>query len=226
MEVGILTGGSGRLGTEIVEILPELMFPNSSEFNILNIEQMRSYIKNIKVDYIVHAAAYTDVLKAEDNPEPAIESNLIGTLNVLKLCKENNIRLVYISTDYVFDGKSRDYDIDDAINPLTNYAKTKAAAELIVRTYENSLVIRTSFFGREFPYEAAFVNQYTSKDYVDLQAPRIIKAFSNKRTGIVHVGTTRRSIYEIAKIRKPHVEKMFLTVGHKIPKDTSLKETI
>ena len=101
--------------------------------------------------------------------------NVLGTLNVLKSCKDLGKKLVFISTDYVFDGEKGNYTIDDPINPLSKYAKTKAAAELLVRTYENSLVIRTSFFGYDFPYEAAFVDQWSSKDYVDIIAPKVME---------------------------------------------------
>ena len=144
-------------------------------------------------------------------------------LNVLKSCKDLGKKLVFISTDYVFDGEKGNYTIDDPINPLSKYAKTKAAAELLVRTYENSLVIRTSFFGYEFPYEAAFVDQWSSKDYVDIIAPKVLKEILSDKKGIFHVGNERRSIYDLARVRNKNVLKLFRKdMALCIPWDTSL----
>ena len=224
MGITLLTGGSGRLGRELVRLDSSVLAPISTEFNLLDSRQMVDYLRDLDVDTIIHCAAYTNVVESEKNPDMAINTNIIGTINILNICKDKNIRLVYISTDYVFDGKKGDYDVDDCIGPVSNYAKTKAAAELVVRTYKKSLVIRTSFFGRDFPYEKAFVDQYSSKDYVDLQALRVLNAYSATKYGIIHVGTEKRSIYDIAKIRKPAVKRAYLKdscIG--IPKDTSLR---
>ena len=114
------------------------------------------------------------------------------------------------------------YTIDDPINPLSKYAKTKAAAELVVRTYDNSLVIRTSFFGYDFPYEAAFIDQWSSKDYIDIIAPKVLEEILSDRLGVAHTGAERRTIYAIAADRKDFVKKTYRkVVGNFIPRDTS-----
>ena len=148
--------------------------------------------------------------------------NVLGTLNVLKSCRDLGKKLVFISTDYVFDGEKGNYTTDDPINPLSKYAKTKAAAELLVRTYENSLVIRTSFFGYDFPYEAAFVDQWSSKDYVDIIAPKVLEEILSDKRGVVHVGNNRQTIYDIAKDRSENITQTTRsTVYVQVPKDTS-----
>ena len=222
-----LTGGSGTLGSELIKISTaydvNFVAPLSKYCDITNPYQIHNHIKDSGCDTVVHSAAITDVKATENDPSLAWDVNVLGTINVLKSCKDLGKKLVFISTDYVFDGEKGNYTIDDPINPLSKYAKTKAAAELLVRTYENSLVIRTSFFGYEFPYEAAFVDQWSSKDYVDIIAPKVLEEILSDKRGIVHVGNERRTIYDIALDRDENVKKIFRKqVKFYIPRDTSL----
>ena len=221
-----LTGGSGLLGGELIKISKaynvEFVAPASKYCDIRNPYQIRNHIISSGCDIVVHSAAITDVKAAENDPSLAWEVNVLVTLNVLKSCKDLGKKIVYISTDYVFDGEKGNYTIDDPINPLSKYAKTKASGELLVRTYENSLIIRTSFFGYKFPYEAAFMDQWSSKDYVDIIAPKILKTILENSNGVVHVGSKRRCIYEIAKERCIGVSKISrCSVEGPLPKDTS-----
>jgi len=221
-----LTGGSGTLGSELIKISKahEVNFiaPESKYCDITNPYQIHNHIKDSGCDTIVHSAAITDVKATENDPSLAWDVNVLGTLNVLKSCKDLGKKLVFISTDYVFDGEKGNYTIDDPINPLSKYAKTKAAAELLVRTYENSLVIRTSFFGYEFPYEAAFVDQWSSKDYVDVIAPKVLEEILSDKKGVAHVGSARRSIYNIAQDRNDNVAQTTRnTIRAAVPRDTS-----
>ncbi|MHA2217305.1 MAG: SDR family oxidoreductase [Candidatus Hodarchaeales archaeon] len=206
----VLTGGNGTLGREIMKIAKSydisIKNPTSDECNIMSREDLKNHITE-DIDAVIHAAALTDVRGLEANPIPSWDVNVVGTINVLKRCAEINKKMIFISTDYVFDGEKGRYKTTDPINPLSKYAKSKAAAELIVRTYDNSLVIRTSFFGYNFPYKKAFTDQWSSKDYVDVIAPMIIEQILKDKKGIAHIGSNRRSLYEIAKTRRPEVEK-------------------
>jgi len=224
-----LTGGSGTLGSELIKISRahdiEFVAPGSKYCDITNPIQIHNHIKASGCETVVHSAAITDVKGTENDPSLAWDVNVLGTINVLKSCKDLGKKLVFISTDYVFDGEKGNYATDDPINPLSKYAKTKAAAELLVRTYENSLVIRTSFFGYEFPYEAAFVDQWSSKDYVDIIAPKVLKAILSNTRGTFHAGNERRSIYDIASDRSKNIKKIYRKdVGSFIPKDTSINQ--
>jgi len=223
----ILTGGSGTLGTELRHIGADngciFISPTSKECNILIYRDVLRTLSKYQCDTVVHAAAATDVPGLEKDLITAFEINVVGTFNILKACIELDKHLVYISTDYVFDGSSGPYKTSDALSPLSVYAKSKASAELMVRAYDNSTVIRTSFFGHEFPHKAAFVDQWSSKDYVDEIAPKIIKCLKSGERGVFHVGSRRRTIYEIAKIRTPDVDKISrTTIKHQVPEDTSL----
>jgi len=224
-----LTGGSGTLGRELVAQSEafgvHFCAPSSKDCDITDYDSVLRNIQSFDGDAVLHSAALTNTRQIELDASEAIEVNVLGTLNVLNACKRFGKKMIFISTDYVFDGKKGRYKPTDPINPLGKYSKTKAAAELLVRTYYNSLVIRTSFFAHSFPYEKAFVDIWSSKDYVDVIAPKILNKIKECETGIAHVGSARRSLYEIAKLRKKEVEKISTTEEMTvIPKDTSFNE--
>jgi len=219
-----LTGGSGTLGIEMRKKSPQLIAPSKDECNILLLGQIEKNLDIYKPEIFIHAAGFTNVKSAEEDSDNCIDINVMGTINVIKACRKRGIKLVFISTDYVFDGKRGYYKLDDPINPLSYYAKTKGAAELIVRTYPNHLIIRTSFFGYDFPYDKALIDQWTTKDYVDIIAPKILKEAMSNKIGVVHVGSERRSIYEIAKTRNPSVKEFKMeNINFPIPRDVSLE---
>lgn len=223
----LLTGGSGTLGKELIKLFKEknifVFSPTSSELNILDPIKCTEWFKNHKPNLVIHAAAYTDVKASEENYIKSINTNIVGTCNIINCCSLHNAKLVYISTEHVFDGKKGLYTKEDYINPITKYAKSKASAELAVRMYDNSLVIRTSFFSHNFPYDTAFIDQWSSKDYIDIIAPKIFKACLSNKFGILHCGSQRRSLYDIAAIRKKDIIKISRE-DFKFPilKDTSL----
>jgi len=222
----LITGGGGTLGKELIRLINdkhEILSPNSKQLDIVDFVCLREYFRSHKPDLVIHSAAITDVKKTEGNAIPAINVNIIGTCNIVACCEEQNIKLVHISTDHVFDGEKGSYSIADPINPITNYAKSKGAAELAARMYNNALIIRTSFFGHTFPYEKAFIDQWSSKDYVDIIAPKVLEAALSDKIGIVHCVGSRRTLFEIAKDRRPEVQGISRSdINFPTPKDTSL----
>jgi len=203
-----LTGGSGLLGKELILNMIErgidYYAPTHDQFDVTDIEQTFSFHE---YDVVIHCAAVAKFRDVEKDLQKTINTNVIGTSNVVMNCMKTNTRLVHISSDHVFDGTKGNYKIDDLINPLTNYAKSKAASELVVRMYSNSLVIRTSFCPKEFPFETAYIDKWSSQDYIDIVAPKILDESIMNKTGIIHIGHPRRSFYEQALERLPNVKK-------------------
>jgi dTDP-4-dehydrorhamnose reductase len=223
----LFTGGTGRLGQQIALINDSIIMPPRAECDILDEQSIQKAIDRYKPQIIVHAAAYTDVKNAENDIVSCMETNVVGVYNILKKCIHNNVKMVYISTDAVFDGKAGSYQNTDKVNPISVYAKSKTAAEIMVQSYKKSLVIRTSFFGETFPYDSAFIDQWTSKDYIDIMAPKILKACLSNSVGIKHVASKRRSLYELAKLRKQDVVAMSIddfNINFDLARDLSLKE--
>lgn len=222
-----LTGGSGTLGREMLEnqhdYKIEFTSPSSADCDVRNYEAIYEKVNNSGCCTVVHCAAMTDVKEIELDAILACDINVVGTLNIIKVCQELNKKLIFISTDYVFDGKKGNYKTDDPINPISKYAKTKAAAELMVSSFENHLIIRTSFFDKHFPYDKALADQFSTKDYIDVIAPMVLNKMRKNLFGTIHVGTARSSTYEKALRRKPSVEKIYLKdLDFKIPEDVSL----
>ena len=230
----LITGGSGLLGTYLQKELKskkdiKLDAPSHNLFDITNIDNIKNYLNHLdyKPDVLIHCAAIAKFKTVDKIPAKAIETNIIGTSNITIMCMEHNIRLVYISTDHVFDGKGGNYNINDKINPISKYAKTKAAGELAVRIYDNSLSIRTSFCDVKFPFDTGYVDKWTSQDYVDLIAPKILEKALSNQVGLCNIGHPRRSFFDLAKSRHGDNIKMgsikeFKSNTHPILVDTSL----
>lgn len=228
----LLTGGTGLLGGYLKSELDKLdihyVSPSSLECDITNLQSVQACFNNTKPDVVIHCAAIAKYKEVELDIKKAITTNIIGTCNIVNESILHKSRMVYISSDHVFDGNDGLYDTNDKINPLTRYAKTKAAGELAVRIYDNSLVIRTSFCGTEFPFDTAYTDKWTSQDYVDLISPKIVKAALSNETGICNIGHERRSFYELARIRNKNIKKGSVSEiisNSKVPIliDTSLK---
>ncbi len=153
----LITGSSGQLGQCIEKIkknYPELQlyFASSEAFDITKNEEVQRFFKDKSFNFVVNCAAYTNVEQAEKEPEKAFLVNATGALNLAKVCKEYNITLIHISTDYVFDGaKKTPYVEEDSPNPINEYGKSKLAGEQYIKeTLEKYFIIRTSWLYSEF----------------------------------------------------------------------------
>lgn len=116
--------------------------------DIRNINSINKLVLKIKPDLIVNCAANTQIDFLEDNPDLAFSINSHGAGNVAKVCQQNKIKLIHISTDGVFDGTKGWYSEKDIPNPVNVYAKSKILAEELVKEHlDNHIIIRTNFFG-------------------------------------------------------------------------------
>jgi len=220
----LLIGGSGNLGRELLKIDASIFAPNSNILNITSPESLNSFFLKNNFDTVIHAAAITDTVRCETDISACISTNIVGTANLMLMQSVYNFKLVYISTDYVFDGRDGNYKASHPINPISNYAKSKASAELAIRMNKENLVIRTSFFPLKFKHKAAFFDQYTTKDFVDIIAPIIYKQVALGKTGVIHIGTKRDTVYNKIKERYLNIKKISRedVDGVYIPYDTSL----
>lgn len=206
----LLTGGSGRLGTALRGLMPELMAPLRAELDITNPASIRATLERYRPEVMVHAAAYTNVAAAETEKELCWRVNVEGTRNLVRMALERPLHFVHISTDYVFWGDAGRYKESDPVGPVRNYyALSKLAAEEVVRVLPKYLIIRTSFRPSPFPYPVAFDDMYTGQDYVEVIAPEIALALRNLRRiphDTLHIVTERKSVYELARRTRPDVE--------------------
>ena len=148
----LVTGSKGHVGSELQELATlyeyNFYFTDRDSLDITNKSQIESFVKNNSINIIINAAAYTAVDKAEEDKENADRVNHLATQYLAEIAKEQNIKLIHISTDYVFDGKNyKPYNENDATNPNGVYGATKLAGEKAMQKInpQNSIIIRTSW---------------------------------------------------------------------------------
>lgn len=155
--VVVVTGATGQLGQALQHIAgkyPDIdfHFASSQELDITDKENINAYFLKYNPDACINAAAYTAVDKAESEPEKAFGINVTGARNVAEACKEHNVLMLHISTDFVFDGtKRKPYTEDDKPNPQSVYGNTKLQGELEVQAIlDKYYIIRTSWVYSQF----------------------------------------------------------------------------
>ncbi len=147
----LVTGSTGQLGSDVVKELLKrgysTLSPNRSELNLCSEDNIRNYILNSNCEAIVHCAAYTQVDKAEDEKDLCIKINATATKHIVKCAKILDIPMIYISTDYVFDGtKDGKYTENDETNPINIYGESKLAGEKYVQEIlDKYYIVRTSW---------------------------------------------------------------------------------
>lgn len=148
----LLTGSNGQLGREILKLKPknfEVIKPNSDEFNLINLDNCKKQIINLKPTWIINCAAYTDVEKAEKETKLSKQINSYAPREFSKVINKIDSNLIHISSDYVFDGEqNRPYKENQKTNPLSYYGYTKALGEELIAKNINNLekasILRTS----------------------------------------------------------------------------------
>ncbi len=149
----LVTGAGGQLGSELKRLernYPNynIFFTDKSELDITDHNNVKKFLKKNNINFIINCAAYTQVEKAEFEAELANKINHLAVANIAHLAKQKNIKLVHISTDYVFDGNTKNpYLENDETKPLSVYGKTKLDGELAIKKInpKNSIVLRTSW---------------------------------------------------------------------------------
>lgn len=222
-----ITGGSGLLGSkfkaitgdnyEIIKTYNENPRKNAIQLDITNIKDVLDKIESVNPDLIIHSAALTNVDYCEEHPEEAHKINAEGTLNIVKACEKVNSRLIYVSTDFVFDGKKGLYGEEDETNPLGYYALSKLKGEEYVQNSNLDYAIaRVSvLYGwhrrpnyvtwvidqlKEKNQINVVTDQYNSPTFADNAAEAMIRIFEKNRTGIYHIaGDERISRFDFAR---------------------------
>lgn len=153
----LVAGGKGQLGQCLQKVsidYPWLTFKfvDSKECDVLDMASINKHISDFQPDFIINCSAYTAVDLAESNQQDAYNINCVGASNLALACKENNLTLIHISTDFVFSGmESKLLSEEDATEPLSVYGSTKLAGEAAVSSQlERHIIIRTSWLYSEF----------------------------------------------------------------------------
>ena len=217
----LVTGYNGQLGYDVVKRLQALEIESKGvdreEFDLTNKEQVRNYIRNYSPDVVVHCAAYTAVDQAEDEKELCYAVNVRGTRYIAEICKEIDAKMVYMSTDYVFDGEGEEaFEVDSLPTPKNQYGLTKYQGELEVQKYlEKYFIIRISWvfgingknfiktmlrLGKERDELSVVNDQIGSPTYTSDLAKLIVEMIQTEKYGMYHATNEGYcSWYELTK---------------------------
>ena len=208
-----ITGGSGLLGERLATVADpddELILshnsnktPDTVKCDITNHDETYEAIMKYDPDVIIHAAAMTNVDLCEDEIDQAYKINADATGNLAKIADENNMKIIYVSTDFVFDGKKGNYKEDDATNPLGIYAKSKYDGEVQLKQNTDNYAIgrvsvlygwhqRSNFTTwvidelRKGNSINIVTDQINSPTYADNAAEALFKLAKSDKTGVYH----------------------------------------
>lgn len=166
-----ITGGDGLVGSRIIELLnSDFQFINLPQkiMNITDKNQVFQVLKDLNFDIFLHLAAYTNVAAAETNKDLCFKINVDGTKNVFEVVSFKKKKFIFISTDFVFDGKNPPYFEESTPNPLGVYAQSKYEGEKIIE--DKGMIIRISYpYRANFPKKNDFFR--TFKTYLEQKKP-------------------------------------------------------
>ena len=220
-----LTGGNGHLGKMLVNYLQkdhDVLAPNSEECNILDAHNLFNIIKDFEPNIVIHLAAFVDTFKCEEHKIDALDINVLGTLNIVKACMSLDCKFIYVSSEYVFNGDKGQYTINDRLDPINVYGKTKSAAEYITSVLPNYQIIRAPFVKKVYP--EVFTDQYCSRYFLDEIVEKISKNIFKNNEKIIHISSKRISLYELYIKKGIDAKPISMSEEQKkkLPKDTSL----
>lgn len=228
----LITGASGLLGTKLCQLAVERHHETYAsygqhkplcgtplELNILDPRAQRQAFDKIKPDAVVHAAALTDVDKCEMEKQLAWKTNVEATENLAQLCKERDVFLVYVSTDYVFDGQKGMYKETDNPAPINYYGLTKLKGEQAVQALDDHCIARGSVIYGSTPatgkinFALWLLDKLRKKEEIKIvtdqwnsptlnlnMAEMILETVEKRIVGTLHLaGATRLSRYEFAE---------------------------
>lgn len=220
-----VTGGTGHLGQKLVEYLSvnhNVYSPTKEECNILDLNNLRLKVNNFKPDVVIHLAAFVDTFGCEKDINKSLDINVIGTINMVKACLDLDCLFVYVSSEYVFGGNKGNYSVNDRLDPINVYGKTKSASEYIVSILPKHKIIRAPFIKQVYP--KVFSNQYCSRYFLDEVTERISNNIFNNNESIIHIASERMSLYELYVKKGIPAEPILMDEEQLkiIPHDTSL----
>lgn len=222
----LITGGNGRFA-KVLKLKNKklnLKFLSKKNLNILNLKSIEKCIIKNKPDIIIHTAGLSRPMdQHEDNISKSIDLNIIGTANLVKICQKYKIKIIYFSTNYVYECIKGNYKETDGIKPINNYGLSKMGGEASVLMYKNSLVLRIQMTEKPFPYKKAYTNLYSNYIFHEDIVSMLPKLINN--LGIINVGGKSQSVYSFSKkYNKNIIKAKKKDIGYPLKQTMCLKK--
>ena len=206
----LLTGSDSRFGKIFRKIKSKnkFIFRNKKELNILSKKSIQKNLKRFKPNYVLHLAGLSRPMKIHEKQiSKSIDLNIIGTANLVKEVSKLGIKLIYLSTSYVYPGTKGNYKETDPVKPWNNYSWSKLGGECSVQMYKNSLIIRLCMTEKPFVHSQAYANVKLNFMFQEDAAKLILKIISKK--GIINLGGPSQTVYNFAKKFNKKIKKIY-----------------
>ena len=219
----LVTGSNGRFAKVLKKKNKtlNLFFADKKKCNILDLKSIELIIKKVKPEIILHCAGLSRPMDIHEKDIcKSIDLNIIGTANIVKVSKKYNLKIIYFSTNYVYEGTIGNYKETDPVKPFNNYGLSKLGGECSISMYVNSLILRIAMTEKPFLYTKAFANlksNFLFQEDLVLMLPQLI----NKK-GIINIGGKIQSIYNFAKKYNPNMQKIKAPKNVKLPLNQSM----
>ena len=210
MEKILVTGSDGRFGKVLkaTKSKKKLVFTNKKSLNILSRSSIVKNLDKHKPKYILHLAGLSRPMSIHNKDiSKSIDLNIIGTCNLVKEAEKQKIKLIYISTNYVYPGLKGNYRENDPLKPWNNYSWSKLGGECAVQMYSNSLIIRLCMTEKPFLHKKAYANVRTNFLFQEDAAKIILKIIKQK--GTINVGGPSQTVYNFAKKYNKKIKKIY-----------------
>ncbi len=213
----LITGGNGEFCKHLIvqaiflKGIHTFLTPTKKELDIRDSVSIDRYVQTHleQFDYVIHAGAITrPMVIHEDNPSLSIHTNIIGTSNVVLMCEKYNKKIIYISTDYVYEGIDGNYKETDAMKPFTKYGWSKLGGECAVQMYDNHLILRMAMNKKPFPHPKALKDMRKSLMYIEDAAKITLQLLDE--IGTINVGGKSQSVYDFVKEENVNVKPIYL----------------
>ena len=207
----VVTGGSGRFAQSLKKIRSKYKFiyPKKKSLNITKPKSIKKFLKKERPESVLHLAGLSRPMSIHDkNIKRSIDLNIVGTANLVRVCSELKIKLIYFSTSYVYPGKKGNYSEQDAVLPWNNYGWSKLGGECAVQMYKNSLILRVCMTEKPFLHKKAFANVKLNFIFHDELSKLLIKLLNKK--GIINLGGPAKTVYNFAKKYNKKVKKIYV----------------
>ncbi len=206
----LVTGGNGRFAKILKNVKSKykFIFRSKSELNILSLNSIKKNLKKFKPHYILHLGGLSRPMSEhEKNLSKSIKLNIIGTCNLVIESSKKKIKLIYLSTSYVYSGEKGNYKETDSVKPWNNYGWSKLGGESAVQMYKNSLILRACMTEKPFIHKKAYANVKSNFIFQIDAAKLILKVLDKK--GIINIGGPSKTIYNFAKKENKKLKKKY-----------------
>jgi len=222
----LISGGNGRFAKELIRqnTIHTIIPLSKSSMNIMEPLSIDNAIKKYTPDIFIHAAALSRPMNVHNSmPIDSIRLNIIGTSNCVISCIQNNIKFVYISTDFVYPGSHGQYKETDGVYPVNKYAWSKLGGECASIMYDNSLILRMAMLEYPFTHDKAFIDCFKSCIWHHDAAKLLYKLVDADAKGIYNIGLKRNSIFNFVKQENVNILHEYKNnIDEHVPSDISM----